>query len=106
MRLCRKASQETGLNWAQSKESIHEYSGRRFQTEKKKKAQRKAKRRESTAAKNKLVWLDLRIHEGKKQELRLKWIRSRLQRNLTTTSRSLQLTLHVMSITEVFNVVM
>jgi len=96
----RKASQETGLNWAQSKENIHEYCGRGFQTEKK--AQRKAKRRDFTAATNKLVWLELRIHKGKKKELRLKWIRARLQRNFTTTPRSLNLTLHVMSVLEVF----
>lgn len=63
-----KASQETGLNWAQSKENIHEYCGRGFQTEKK--AQRKAKRRDFTAATNKLVWLELRIHKGKKKRVK------------------------------------
>lgn len=59
----RKASQERGLNPARTKESIHEYSGRGIQTEKK--AQRKSKGSDFTAATNKLVWLELRIHKGK-----------------------------------------
>lgn len=88
--LVKKASQETG---PRVKGVSVNTSRKEFQTERK--AQRKAKRRDFTGTTNKLVWLELKIHKGKKCVKTEEWIRARLQRNLKTTPRSLNLTLHV-----------
>lgn len=91
----KKASKETGINWGQSKEhpwiQAEEDSNRKNGIKKGQK--------EPLYRNNKQVSL-AETKDSQREEVRVKsedWIRARLQRNLTTTPRSLNFTLHVIS---------